>query len=86
LRRHVSAAAQSEVHVILSGSGGWLAEKALSVLNDRGIASVTDLSSMFIRNVSACAPAFAVARLAAERCMDDLLPLSTLLQTPQETP
>jgi hypothetical protein len=55
-----------------------MAEKAIATLHDEGISTVTDLSVMFVRNVSACAPAFAAARLASERCMDDLLPLSAL--------
>ena len=36
------------------------------------------LRTMFVRNVTDSACAFAVARLAAERCLDDLLPVSDL--------
>ena len=78
VRQQVPASKQHSVQILISGSGGWLAEKAVATLHDEGISTVTDLSVMFVRNVSACAPAFAAARLASERCMDDLLPLSAL--------
>jgi len=80
VRQHVSGARSHTVQILISGSGGWLAEKAVVSLNDDGIASVTDLSVMYVRNVSACAPAFAAARLASERCTDDLLPLTGLYE------
>jgi len=63
------------VQVLLSGSGTWLAERALQEPGKCSFASISNLSEMFVRNVSGCAPAFAVARLAAERCLDDLLPI-----------
>lgn len=63
------------IRVMVSGSGSWLAAKALEELGDPRVAEVLNLSEMFISSVSICAPAFAVARLAAERCWDDLLPL-----------
>ncbi len=64
--------------ILISGSGAWLAEKSLERIDESSIAGISSLSSMFVRNVSDCAPAFAVARLAAERCLDDLLPLNEL--------
>ncbi len=78
VRQQVPVAEHHSVQILISGSGGWMAEKAIATLHDEGISTVTDLSVMFVRNVSACAPAFAAARLASERCMDDLLPLSAL--------
>jgi probable H4MPT-linked C1 transfer pathway protein len=64
--------------VLVCGSGSWLAERVLEQIGVSRFSSVSNLSSMFVRNVSDCAPAFAVARLAAERCVDDLLPVSSL--------
>ncbi len=66
-----------QVRLLLSGSGTWLAERAIQEIGDTRFMPVINLSTVFVRNVSACAPAFAVARLAAERCLDDLLPLSS---------
>lgn len=66
-----------QVRLLLSGSGAWLAERAIQETGDSRFMPVINLSTMFVRNVSTCAPAFAVARLAAERCLDDLLPLSS---------
>lgn len=63
------------VRLLLSGSGAWLAERAVQEIGESAFESVSSLSNMFVRNVSTCAPAFAVARLAAERCVDDLLPI-----------
>ncbi len=65
------------LRLLLSGSGAWLAERAVQEIGDSRFAPLINLSTMFVRNVSTCAPSFAVARLAAERCADDLLPLST---------
>lgn len=62
------------VRLLLSGSGAWLAERAVQEIGESAFESVSSLSGMFVRNVSTCAAAFAVARLAAERCVDDLLP------------
>ncbi|MFN9719932.1 MAG: hydantoinase/oxoprolinase family protein [Planctomycetota bacterium] len=64
--------------ILISGSGAWLGEKALERIDESAVAGVCSLSNMFVRNVSDCAPAFAAARLAAERCLDDLLPLNEL--------
>lgn len=68
-------ASNAKPHVLLSGSGAWLAERAIHDIGESSFASLSSLSEMFVRNVSSCAPAFAVARLAAERCLDDMLPL-----------
>lgn len=63
------------IQPLVSGSGSWLAERVLEASAARMLATA-DLSGMFVRNISASAAAFAVARLAAERCLDDLLPIS----------
>ena len=63
------------IQPFVSGSGSWLAERVLAASGVR-LSAAADLSGMFVRNISTCAAAFAVARLAAERCMDDLLPIS----------
>lgn len=63
------------IRILLSGSGSWLATRVLEELGDPRVSEILNLSEMFVSNVSVCAPAFAVARLAAERCWDDLLPL-----------
>ncbi len=63
------------IRVLLSGSGAWLAARALEEPGDPRVIEILNLSEMFVSGVSTCAPAFAVARLAAERCWDDLLPL-----------
>ncbi|MGV2340420.1 MAG UNVERIFIED_CONTAM: hypothetical protein LVR18_42675 [Planctomycetaceae bacterium] len=63
------------IQPFVSGSGSWLAERVLAASGVR-LSATADLSGMFVRNISTCAAAFAVARLAAERCMDDLLPIS----------
>jgi probable H4MPT-linked C1 transfer pathway protein len=75
LRRISNAGSATKIQILLSGSGSWLAEKAVVNIADSALASVSSLSDMFVRNVSSCAPAFAVARLASERCVDDLLPM-----------
>jgi hypothetical protein len=64
--------------VLLSGSGDWLAERALAEIRGLTFDPVLNLSARPVRSISPCAAAFAVARLAAERCRDDLLPLSQL--------
>jgi len=66
--------AAEKIQPLVSGSGGWLAERVLGVAGQR-LHPVADLSAMFVRNISVSAAAFAVARLAAERCLDDLLPV-----------
>ncbi len=67
--------ASQKPQVLLSGSGAWLAERAIQEIGESRFSQISSLSEMFVRNVSNCAPAFAVARLAAERCLDDLLPV-----------
>lgn len=66
------------VQLLLSGSGDWLAERALETCGWNLQQPAIQLRTMFFRNVSEAACAFAVARLAAERCLDDLLPISEL--------
>ena len=67
------------VQLLLSGSGDWLAERALEICGWNLQQPPIQLRTMYVRNVSEAACAFAVARLAAERCLDDLLPISELL-------
>jgi probable H4MPT-linked C1 transfer pathway protein len=62
------------VQPLVSGSGGWLSERVLEAAGARMLPAA-DMSAMFVRNISVCAAAFAAARLAAERCADDLLPI-----------
>lgn len=69
---------------LVCGSGAWLADRVLATAAIRHLPTA-ELASMFIHNVSASAAAFATARLAAERCLDDLLPLSGLLQPAGDT-
>ncbi len=64
------------VQILLSGSGDWLAGKAITKCNIVPQQPAIQLRTMFVRNVTDSACAFAVARLAAERCLDDLLPVS----------
>ena len=66
------------VQILFSGSGDWLAEKVIANCNIIPQQPSIRLRTMFVRNVTDCACAFAVARLAAERCLDDLLPVSDL--------
>lgn len=60
---------------LVCGSGAFLAERIIGAAGIRCL-PVADLSGMFVRNISACAAAFATARLASERCLDDLVPTS----------
>jgi uncharacterized hydantoinase/oxoprolinase family protein len=78
VRKKSNAPKNEPVRILISGSGSWLAERAFAQMDSEGIHSVSDLSAMFVRNVSTCAAAFAVARLVSERCSDDLLPWSQL--------
>jgi len=66
------------VQLLLSGSGDWLSILVLRKSAHRPDQPAIRLSTMFVRNVSESACAFAVARLASERCSDDLLPVSNL--------
>ncbi len=67
---------QEPLPVLISGSGSWLMQRALQHIATKRRCDIMLLSEMFRSDVSICAPAFAVARLAAERCTDVLLPLS----------
>ncbi len=60
--------------LLLSGSGSWLAESVIAEIPELREASLMKLSEAFHRPIHSEACAFAVARLAAERCIDDLLP------------
>lgn len=66
------------VQLLISGSGDWLALRALEKLNLNSQQPAVRLKTMFIHNVSEAACAFATARLAAERCLNDLVPISDL--------
>ena len=66
------------VQLLLSGSGDWLAKHALRKSGHEPELPPIQLSTMFVRNISESACAFAVARLASERCCDDLLSVSDL--------
>ncbi len=63
------------VQLLLSGSGDWLGVRALEGCGWNPCLNPIRLRTMFVRNVSEAACAFAVARLAAERCLYDLLPM-----------
>jgi len=54
-------------HVLLSGSGAFVAERIVAESDRLREAPVTRLGDLFARHVSRSACAFAVARLAAER-------------------
>jgi hypothetical protein len=78
VRKLVADSGVTKIHAVISGSGAWLAERVIQEVGESSFAAVHNLSEMFVRNVSRSAPAFAVARLAAERCQDDLLPIESL--------
>jgi uncharacterized hydantoinase/oxoprolinase family protein len=78
VRKLVADSSVTRIHAVISGSGAWLAERVIQEVGESSFAAVHNLSEMFVRNVSRSAPAFAVARLAAERCQDDLLPIESL--------
>ena len=76
--RYVSGIAGTTVdavQLLLSGSGDWLGIRGLEGCGWNPRHDPIRLRSMFVRNVSEAACAFAVARLAAERCLYDLLPM-----------
>jgi len=75
---------RQKIQVLLSGNGAWLAERAIQKTGESSFSRISNLSEMFVRNISNCAPAFAVARLAAERCLDDLLPVQEWLEPANE--
>ena len=62
--------------VILSGSGLVMAERVIHQMGADRFASRLKLPEMFHRPVSESACAFAVARLAHDRCQDDMLEMS----------
>ncbi len=72
------AAGTTEPMLIISGSGSFLAHQAAQAVGLQSFHEVVELSTMFRSDISRAACAFAVARLAAERCLDDLLPLTVL--------
>jgi hypothetical protein len=77
LERQLTAAGRRGelLQPLICGSGAFLAERVIAASGIRCL-PVAELSGMFVRNISACAAAFATARLAAERCLDDLVPVS----------
>ena len=64
--------------VIISGGGSVVVERVLQNTEAFSFADRLRLSDMFRQPVSESACAFAVARLAHDRCRDDLLELTTL--------
>ncbi|MFY9255343.1 MAG: hydantoinase/oxoprolinase family protein [Fuerstiella sp.] len=62
--------------VILSGSGAILGLLVIKQLGPQRFANCLNLPDMFYRPISAAACAFAVARLAHDRCQDDMLETS----------
>jgi uncharacterized hydantoinase/oxoprolinase family protein len=64
--------------LVVSGSGSFIANQVIAEIDPARIGPVFELSAMYRNDVSIAACAFAVARLAAERCLDDLLPLTSL--------
>ena len=64
--------------VIISGGGAGIVERVLQHSDLFSFADQLILSDMFRQPVSESACAFAVARLAHDRCRDDLLELTTL--------
>lgn len=60
--------------VLLSGSGQFLAQRALSTLPSAKNLQVLNLSDMYGGRVAEVACAFAAARLCADQCLDALLP------------
>lgn len=74
----LAGTAPDTVQILLSGSGDWLAEKAVLKCGVHFLQPAIPMRTMFFRNLTESACAFAVARLGAERCLDDLLPVSDL--------
>ncbi|MDQ3332244.1 MAG: H4MPT-linked C1 transfer pathway protein [Planctomycetota bacterium] len=54
-------------HVLLSGSGSFIAERILGDMPNSSFSDVTLLANLFAKHVARSACAFAVAKLAAER-------------------
>ena len=63
--------------VILSGSGDFLARNVVETAGVSRFSHIYELAKMYRSDVSQSACAFAVARLAAERCLHDLIPEAT---------
>ncbi|MEZ6061079.1 MAG: hydantoinase/oxoprolinase family protein [Planctomycetaceae bacterium] len=66
------------VNVLLCGSGAFLAEAATAAFPPETFHEPLILADMFHKCVSSAACAFAVARLANDRCGDDLLQTTSL--------
>ena len=64
--------------VIISGSGAFVIERLLQHTKVFSVTGQLTLSDMFRHSISESACAFAVARLAHDRCRDDLLEPTTL--------
>lgn len=75
--RLTSQCAESRPAVIYSGSGAFFAERVATDLGADLFGERLFLPQMFHRTVSESACAFAVARLAHDRCRDDLLDVTT---------
>ena len=60
--------------IVLSGSGSFLGRKAVEHACTELFGEIFELAQMYRTDVSTSACAFAVARLAAERCLYDLIP------------
>ncbi len=73
LRQNSETAADTPLNVLLSGSGTFLAKAVVVAFPHHSFLKPLLLDEMFHRPVSSAACAFAVARLAHDRCRDDLL-------------
>lgn len=62
------------ISILLSGSGSFLTETLLKNIDDLNVDSTLSLSAMSRPEIAESACAFAVARLAQERCRDDVIP------------
>lgn len=67
---------RGEPVIIFSGSGAAVAQEAADLLGASNFSDRMFLPEMFVRPISEAACAFAVARLAHDRCRDDLLKVS----------
>lgn len=61
--------------VLISGSGHFLVTRALSAIPRGDYDQILNLSEMYEGRAAVANCAFAAARLAADRCLDELLPL-----------
>ncbi len=62
--------------LLITGSGCSVVEQVISRMDELAAFERMPFAKAFHRDVNESACAFAVARLAAERCLDDLLPMS----------